>query len=93
MQYCSVPCQSKHWSQHKRDCKNAVLSPDWRPSWTIEGAPGAAFALGAAIDGDPTHCTWPPYPAYDCLKIAENEGPAAVEQDFNVCFAGACQTI
>ncbi|KAF7762529.1 hypothetical protein Agabi119p4_9122 [Agaricus bisporus var. burnettii] len=35
--YCSKECQTVHWSAHKQDCKDRLLSKDWRPCWAVEG--------------------------------------------------------
>ena len=35
-QYCSKPCQTAHWSIHKRDCKFPLKSPDCQPNWMKE---------------------------------------------------------
>ncbi|XP_006455358.1 hypothetical protein AGABI2DRAFT_226828 [Agaricus bisporus var. bisporus H97] len=35
--YCSKECQTVHWPTHKQDCKDRLLSKDWRPCWAVEG--------------------------------------------------------
>ncbi|KIJ15964.1 hypothetical protein PAXINDRAFT_176417 [Paxillus involutus ATCC 200175] len=35
--YCSKECQTTHWGIHKRDCKDAIRSSNWKPAWIVEG--------------------------------------------------------
>lgn len=73
-----------------------MLSPAWKPGWAIQNRE-PSFMTG---DSAPTMTSfgrwqyvWGNVTAIDCLNVARNEGSAAVDMDFNLCFAGECMLL
>ncbi|KAF8626500.1 hypothetical protein AX17_006553 [Amanita inopinata Kibby_2008] len=81
-------CQKNHWSQHKQDCKNPMMSTDWKPAWTREGRRPSfmsdnkdqdILSKGAAL--------WGNMPAIDVINLTANEKDPT--RDFSLAFVAS----
>ncbi|KZP09108.1 hypothetical protein FIBSPDRAFT_760468 [Athelia psychrophila] len=95
VKYCGKTCQLAHWSKHRQDCRHPQLRADWQPAWVTEnrspafvneGPPNVAF--GRSANQNATY-VWGNVTAIDCLNVARNEGSAARNADFKLCFAAS----
>ncbi|KZT23891.1 hypothetical protein NEOLEDRAFT_1068587 [Neolentinus lepideus HHB14362 ss-1] len=88
--YCSQACQKKHWPIHKRDCKDPLLTNDWRPVWERENRSPAWMDDNNASDAQgPSPFMlglhlWGNIPAIDLVNLDNNE------KDHSVDFSLAC---
>ncbi|KAF2230331.1 hypothetical protein EV356DRAFT_345567 [Viridothelium virens] len=89
VQYCCRNCQQEHWEVHKIDCKSSYLQKTWKPAWDEErrissflleddaGSPFQHFG--------PPKYLWGNMPAFDVLKLSQNEGPD-YHRDLRILF-------
>ncbi|KAJ3495442.1 hypothetical protein NMY22_g19938 [Coprinellus aureogranulatus] len=83
--YCSAECQRIDWKDHKRTCRDELLSPQWKPVWKAEGyrptfspddwASRRRFKL------------WPSVPPIDVVRLKADEDDMA--RDLKIIFVDA----
>ncbi|KAF2792338.1 hypothetical protein K505DRAFT_307801 [Melanomma pulvis-pyrius CBS 109.77] len=90
--YCSQDCQKAHWQEHKKTCKSALSKAKWRPAWDRENRhPPWANGQAAVNIHNPFgggKYLWGNVPAFDVLKLKENEGEGYAE-DVALLFAAS----
>ncbi|EPS30714.1 hypothetical protein PDE_05666 [Penicillium oxalicum 114-2] len=87
VKYCSRKCQLGHWPAHKAECKDAVGQISWEPAWVADQREPHFFTSEDQPWGLRKRL-WSRFPAFDILKLAENEG-VTHSQDLQLLFS-AC---
>ncbi|KAF8636838.1 hypothetical protein AX17_003230 [Amanita inopinata Kibby_2008] len=79
-------CQKNHWKQHKRDCKNPMMSTDWKPArdghgpiFVSDGEEWDSLFKGVSL--------WGNMPAIDIINLAANEKDPT--KDFSLAFVAS----
>ncbi|KAH8096789.1 hypothetical protein BXZ70DRAFT_315700 [Cristinia sonorae] len=90
-------CQEQHWSSHKRDCKDSLLSPTWMPMWAAQDRKASFIRKHAGMDklddlarervkyGQMRRGIWSNTPAIDVLNLEKNEG-TTTNRNLNLAF-------
>ncbi|KAH7037034.1 uncharacterized protein B0I36DRAFT_402498 [Microdochium trichocladiopsis] len=74
--YCGSTCQKSHWPQHKIDCKCPVGKTTWQPQWALQNRMPDFVRGGVGEQFGGRKYLWGNMPAYDVLKLVDNEGVA-----------------
>ncbi|USW53875.1 hypothetical protein Slin15195_G071940 [Septoria linicola] len=79
--YCSRACQYAHKAEHDQYCRSPLLNSAWEPQWVLQDRIPEFLASGAyQATGDGLKHFWSKAPAYDIVKLANNEGVACDDQ-------------
>ncbi|GAA5915956.1 hypothetical protein JCM6882_000190 [Rhodosporidiobolus microsporus] len=74
----TLECQTAHWSTHKKDCRNPLVKPGWKPN-IIKPLPQSSRE---------TTSKWNALPAFDLLRLDKNEG-ADFKGDLSLAWLAA----